>query len=162
MRLIVALAAFAAVAAGCSRTPPDARASEAGSAAPAASVAATVSGAIDPALLGQWQAYDNDAHKVLGTLEIKPGSLAFAKGLTLRIDPVSATLARVNPADGAKPVWGKDGLCGAAPVLSVAFALSDPTKPKELRLSVHDVASGPGPDPDFDLHRCQTFTYVRD
>lgn len=160
MRARVEIIALAVLVAGCNAPAPSATASEAF--AEATSAASKTPHAINAALLGQWQAYDNDAYKVLGTLDIKPDRLVFAKGLTLRIEPVSPTLARVNPADGAKPVWGKDGLCGAAPVLSVSFALADPAKPKELRLSVHDVASGPGPDPDFDLHRCQTFTYVRD
>ncbi|MFN4134358.1 MAG: hypothetical protein ACK4G2_01795 [Novosphingobium sp.] len=118
-----------------------------------------VAPAIDPALLGQWQPYDTQAFKVLGALAVKPDRLDFAKGLQLRIVPASPLLARVDPADGARPVWGKDGLCGAVPVRAVSFILAEP---KVLRISVHDVASGPGPDADFDLHRCQTFTYVRD
>lgn len=147
----LAVVLCAAVASGCSGPSPSASASATPSAA------STV--AINPALLGQWEAYDNDSHKVLGTLDIKRDKLIFAKGLTLQIVPVSSSLARVDPADGAKPVWGKDGLCGPVPVLSVSFTLPSP---KELRLSIHDVASGPGSDPDFDLHRCQTFTFVRD
>ncbi|NLR72747.1 hypothetical protein HGI47_17875 [Novosphingobium sp. ERN07] len=160
MRAIAAICALTIMATGCNRPAPDTSATEA--VAKASSAAPDRQQAIAPALLGEWQAYDNDAHKVLGTLELKQDRLVFAKGLTLRIEPVSSTLARVDPADGAKPVWGKDGLCGAAPVLAVSFALPDPAKAKELRLSVYDIASGPGPDPDFDLHRCQTFTFVRD
>lgn len=161
MRPDAAIIALAMMATSCQRPVPDVVATDAvAEASPA--FRPDERRTIDPVLLGTWKAYDNDAHKVLGTLEVKPDSLIFAKGLTLRIEPHTSMLARVNPVDGAKPVWGKDGLCGAAPVLSVSFALPDPAKPKELRLSVHDVASGPGPDPDFDLHRCQTFTYVRD
>lgn len=110
---------------------------------------------------GTWRPYDDIAHRDLGTLTIANGRLVFGKGLEWRT--VMAPFGFViDPTDGAKPMMHGGTLCGDLPVRAVSVMVEPATKGKTIRVSVHDVASGPGSDPDFDLHRCQTFTYVRD
>lgn len=121
-----------------------------------------VQSSIDPAITGLWQPYDNESNATLGTMDIQRDRIVFGKGPSLRVVPLSSGLVRIEGGDGAKPVSGPDTLCGADPVLSISFVLKETAPKKVLRVSVHDVPTGPGPDPDFDLHRCQTFTYVRD
>lgn len=122
----------------------------------------TEKAALDPAYAGLWQPFDTASNTNLGTLDVQQERLVFSKGLTLRFDAISSQVLAVKQPDGAASVTGPDTLCGKEPVRSVSFQLTRESPSKVLRVSVHDIATGPGPDPDFDLHRCQTFTYVRD
>ncbi|MCX7283428.1 MAG: hypothetical protein NTX28_05165 [Novosphingobium sp.] len=157
------LVALALSMASCAKEPATGRTADSETARDAAAPASEAAAmALDPAITGLWQPYDNASNARLGTMDVQRDRIVFGKGLTLRFAPATTTLARIAPADGARPVSGADTLCGADPVLSVSFSVKETAPKKVLRVSVHDVATGPGPDPDFDLHRCQTFTYVRD
>lgn len=124
-------------------------------------VVTSASESTPPALAGVWQPYDDASSQRLGALTIERATLRFAKGLVVRTVPANGFLEVESATSliGSKPIGQ---VCGDDPPKSASLTQSDHPHPRSLKLSFYDVPTGPGADPDFDLHRCITLTYVRD
>lgn len=110
---------------------------------------------LDTRLLGAWAPYDNASNEQLGEAVIVKDFVRFKKASALGLSPVTGLSAKV----GIEPAGG---LCGDSPVTFVTFQMVEHPRPQSLKIAVYDQQPGPSTDPDFDLHRCQVFTYVRD
>lgn len=111
--------------------------------------------ALDAAVQGTWAAYDNGSNEQLGDALIGKDFIRFDKSSLMRLVPVTALSADVTTAPAAS-------LCGDRPTLFATFQIVDHPRPQSLKISVYDQPPEPTADPDFDPHRCQVFTYVRD
>lgn len=161
-KLIAAAVVIAAASIGsCKQESAPPTAVTPASKSPPRALAASADPLSDPALGGVWQPYDDASNLRLGALTVERAALRFAKGLVVRIAPADGffKVESVTPLSGSKPIGQ---VCGDDPPKSASLTQSDHPHPRSLKLSFYDVPTGPGADPNFDLHRCITFTYVRE
>lgn len=149
--VLLGAAVLAGLLAGCDRTSADDRA--------APSLASVQSEPLEPALdeavLGVWSAYDDVSNEQLGDAFVGKEFIRFDKASLMRLVPVAALSADVG-------IGAEANLCGDKPVMFVTFQVVDHPRPQSLKIAVYDQPPGPAADPNFDPHRCQVFTYVRE
>ena len=151
---LVAIAALGACR-PVATTPAESATTTAAAEARPASAVVPVREALDPAVLGKWQAYDTASFQHLGDLTVARLELRFAKGLTLAIEPRDGFVV-IARSDSASP-----SPCGEIAAHSAVLEPASHPAPRSLKLTFFDVPTGPGSDPDFELHRCGSSTYVR-
>lgn len=114
---------------------------------------------MNAALTHSWAPYSDSAYRDLGSLTITEDAIIFSKGLKFSYQNKGTYLLLSAP-QGKKKRLAKS-FCATPLPLSASIAI-DPQAEigNKLTISFYDTKDGPGPDRNFDLHRCTQFVFV--
>ncbi len=109
--------------------------------------------------IGRWRSYSDYAFQHLGDLSIRPGAFVFAKAGTLKVETKEGYYRVIGVV--ARRAGGFADVCGDAPPRSAALVAVHAPEKDMLRINFYDTTTGPGPNPDFDPHRCGYVVYTK-